>query len=246
MTLTIHPLDLGGLELDTSFVNWQTECGVRRWYPATAWLITGADKPVLVDSSFRSVEDAQSMQGLTARRSEFQTLEYQLGRHGLGLHNIGYLIHTHLHMDHAGQDYLLPDARILVQRAELQNAAAPDLYPMPFYDRLNVARLIDPLWSRVDILDGDVEPLPGIRCVTMPGHTPGHQAVYVATGSGTSIVCGDAAMNVATNIDRMVAPGFLDNMADTMKGLRKLKREGRHILPAHDPEVFAKYPQGVS
>jgi len=245
MRLTIQPLDLGDLELDTSFVNWQTACGIKHWYPTTAWLISGGDKPVLVDSSFRSVEDAHAMQGLTARRSERQTLEYQLGLHGVSLHDIGYLIHTHIHMDHAGQDYLLPNARILVQRAELQNAAAPDIYPIPFYDRLNVARLIDQLWNRVDVLDGDTEPLPGIRCVPMPGHTPGHQAIYVATQSGTSIICGDAAMNVASNVDKLVAPGFLDNMADTMKGLRKLKREGTHILPTHDPDVYSKHPKGI-
>ena len=59
----------------------------------------------------------------------------------------------------------------------------------------------------------------------MPGHTPGHQAIYVATQSGTAIICGDAAMNVAVNVDKQVPPGFLDNMADTMSGLRKLQRE---------------------
>ena len=245
MSLTIHPLDLGDLELDASFVTWQTDCGIRHWYPTTAWLVTGAEKPILVDSSFRSVVDAGSMQGLKARRSDDQTLDSQLRKHGLGTGDIGWLIHTHIHMDHAGQDYLIPNARILVQRAELQNAAAPDIYPIPFYDRMNVARLVDQLWNQVDILDGETEPLPGIRCVPMPGHTPGHQAVYVATDSGTSIICGDAAMNVVTNVERQVAPGFLDSMADTMKGLRKLKREGTHILPTHDPDVFAKYPQGI-
>jgi len=208
-------------------------------------LITGGEKLVLVDSSFRSVHDAQAMQGLTARRSASQTLEHQLGLHGINTQAIDYLIHTHIHMDHAGQDDQLPNARILVQRAELQNAAAPDMYPIPFYDRLNVARLVDPLWHRVEILDGEAEPLPGIRCVPMPGHTPGHQAVYIDTESGMSIVCGDAAMNVATNVEGLVAPGFLDSMADTMKGLRKLKREGKHILPTHDPDVYTKYPTGV-
>jgi glyoxylase-like metal-dependent hydrolase (beta-lactamase superfamily II) len=149
-------------------------------------------------------------------------------------------------MDHAGQDILLPNAKILLQRKELQNAAAPNIYPVPFYDRLNVARLVNDLWNRVEILDGDMEPFAGIRCVPMPGHTPGHQAIYVATQSGTAIICGDAAMNVAVNIEKQVPPGFLDNMADTMNGLRKLRREGKYILPTHDPEIFSKYPEGVA
>ena len=241
----MYPLNAGDLELDTSFVNWQTDCGVKHWYPTTAWLIKGIGKLILVDTSFRSVEDAKNNQGLAARRSAEQELAAQLHQHGVELSQIDYVIHTHVHMDHAGQDILLPNARILVQREELRNAAAPDMYPGPFYDRLNIARLIDPLWSRVEVLDGECEPLPGVRCVPMPGHTPGHQSIYVQTHSGTTIICGDAAMNVAVNVEQGVAPGFLDNMSDTMKGLRKLRRDGVHILPTHDPEVFGKYPDGV-
>lgn len=246
MALTVHPLALGDLELDLSFVNWQSNCGTKFWSPTTAWLVLGAEKPVLIDSSFRSVEDAAANQGLTARRSPEQSLERQLAKHGLKPVDIGYLIHTHVHMDHAGHDYLLPAAKILVQRRELQNAAAPNIFPVPFYDRLNVARLICDLWDRVEVLDGDTEVLPSIRCVLYPGHAPAHQAVYIATSSGTTIVCGDAAMNVATNVEKQVPPGFLDNMSDTMNGLRRLRQDGVHILPTHDPEVFAKYPTGVS
>ena len=41
MYLSIHPLDLGDLEVDASFVNWQTGCGTNSWFPTTAWLIQG-------------------------------------------------------------------------------------------------------------------------------------------------------------------------------------------------------------
>lgn len=248
MTLAIHALDLGDIQLDASFVVWQMDCGNPIWTPATAWLITGGEKPILVDSSFRDVEDAAAMQGLTCRRSPEQTLEAQLARHGLSPADIGYVIHTHLHMDHAGQDFLLPNARILVQRKELQNAAAPNFYPAPFYDRVNVGRLIDPLWRQVDLLDDYGELFPGVRTVAMPGHTPAHQAVYVDTPSGEAIIAGDAAMNVAHNVRNQMAPGIIDNMADTMNSLRHLAKEmalGKRILPTHDPEVFKLYPDGV-
>ncbi len=246
--LVVHPLDMGDIQLDSSFVNWQTDCGTPIWSPTTAWLIQGADKPILVDTSFRSVEDASQQQGLVCRRSKEQTLEWQLARHHLAPGDIGYVIHTHLHMDHAGQDYLLPNARILIQRKELQNAAAPNFFPVPFYDRVNVARLIDPLWQQVEILDGEAELFPGIRAVHLPGHTPAHQAVYVETAGGTAIIAGDAAMNVAVNVRKQVAPGIVDNMADVMTGLRRLaqeERRGARVLPTHDPEVFSLFPDGV-
>lgn len=246
MALVIHALDVGDIELDRSFLVWQTDCGTKVWTPTTAWLILGAGAPILVDSSFRSVEDAQAQQGLICRRSAAQALPAQLARHGLRPEDIGLLVHTHVHMDHAGQDYLMPNARILVQRRELQNAAAPDMYPAPFYDRQNVARLVHDFWPRVDVLDGDTEIAAGVRCVPMPGHTPGHQAIYVAVASGTAIIAGDAAMTVRDNVRDGIAPGFLDNMADTMAGIRRLARDGKHILPTHDSEVFALYPDGIT
>ena len=245
MALSIHPLSVGDIELDASFLTWQTGCGTKLWAPTTAWLILGGDKPILVDSSFRSVEDAKAQQYLTCRRSPEQELPAQLAKHDVTPEQVGLLVHTHIHMDHAGQDHLLPHARILVQRRELQNAAAPDIYPVPFYDRLNVARLVHDHWPRVEVLDGEAEIAPDVRCVPMPGHTPGHQAVYVALPSGTAIIAGDAAMTVRHNVRDGIAPGFLDNMADTMAGLRRLARDGKHILPTHDEEVFTRYPDGV-
>ena len=52
-------------------------------------------------------------------------------------------------------------------------------------------------------------------------------------------------MTVAVNVEQQVAPGFLDNMGETMKALRKLRADGVHVLPTHDPEVFQKYPAGI-
>lgn len=248
MTLSIHPLDLGDIELDQSFLTWQTGCGQKVWSPTTGWLILGGEKPVLVDSSFRSVEDAASLQGLRCRRSPGQSLETQLGKHGIGPAEVGFLIHTHVHMDHAGQDHLLPNARILVQRKELQTAAAPNFFPVPFYDRVNVVRLVGELWSRVDLLDGPGEILPGVRAVFAPGHTPAHQMLYVETAGGTVIIAGDSAMDLSGNVRQGIPPGIVDSMADTMDGLRLLAREdraGKRILPTHDAAIFQLFPNGI-
>jgi N-acyl homoserine lactone hydrolase len=248
MNLVVHPLDVGDLQLDMSFWAWQTEPGTAEWRPTTAWLILGGSEAIMVDTSFRSVADAAGMQGLTARRSAEQELEVQLNRHGLERGDVKIVVHTHLHMDHAGQDILLPEARVLVRRAELQNAAAPNIYPVPFYDRLNVARIVHELWDRVEVLDGDAQIAPGVRTRHAPGHTPGHQVVIVDTDDGHAIIAGDAAMDLELNVRQGIAPGFLDSMSDTMSEIRNLAQadaEGNHVLCTHDAEVHDRYPDGI-
>ena len=236
MSLAIYPLHLGELETDFSTLMWLTDRGTRANVPSTSWLITGAEKPILVDTSFRSVDEA-------ARRSPEQTLEAQLARYGLHSGDIGYVVHTHLHFDHCGLDDLLPNARILLQRAELQYAAAP-LYPTAWYDRQDIAKLVSTLWDRIDLLDEESELFPGIRTVFTGGHTPAHQMVYVEVPSGTAIITGDAAY-LATNVERQVPIGYFVNMEQVMAALRRIARDGKHILPTHDPDVYTRYPAGI-
>ena len=95
MALSIHPLNVGDIELDASFLTWQTGCGTKVWAPATAWLILGGDKPILIDSSFRSVEDAKALQYLTCRRSPEQELVAQLAKYDVTPEQVGLLVHTH-------------------------------------------------------------------------------------------------------------------------------------------------------
>ncbi|SRR5579883_3027248 len=243
MPLSIYPLKLGELDVDYSFVAFQYRPGTTVTIPVTAWLILGVDKPILVDSGFRDLR-ALTSQGFIARQPAEQTLEAQLAHHQLHPSDIGYLIHTHLHVDHCGYDDHFPNAKILVQRAELQYAAAP-IWPTGQYDRIDIAKLIDPLWSQIELLDGESELFPGIRTVHTGGHSPAHQVLYVEVPSGTAIIAGDAAYIASINVKLQVPAGYWINIADEMAALRRLAQEGKHILPSHDPEVYERYPHGI-
>ena len=43
----------------------------------------------------------------------------------------------------------------------------------------------------LELLDGDVEPVPGFEMRLTPGHTPGHQVVLVRSSAGTAAFMGD-------------------------------------------------------
>jgi glyoxylase-like metal-dependent hydrolase (beta-lactamase superfamily II) len=244
-TLAIHPLLLGEVEVDHSFVGWATDAGRRLWIPTTAYLLLGADAPILVDASFRDPIAFTAASGVRARRTREQELEAQLANHGLEPGDVGYVLHTHLHHDHTGLDARLPEAKILIQRRELQYAAAPQ-FPVAFFDRTDIAALVGLLWERVELLDGDEQLFAGVRTVHTGGHTPGHQMVYVDTPQGRAIITGDAAYVADLNVGAQVPSGYWVDLPDAMAALRRIAADSQGVvLPMHDRSVYDRYPQGV-
>jgi glyoxylase-like metal-dependent hydrolase (beta-lactamase superfamily II) len=244
-TVSIHPLLLGEVEVDHSFVGWATNPGSKLWIPTTAYLLLGADAPILVDASFRDPVAFTAASGVPARRDREQELDIQLAGHGLEPGDVGYILHTHLHHDHTGLDARLPNARILIQRRELQYAAAP-LFPVAFFDRTDIAALVGSLWERVELLDGDQQLFDGVRTVHTGGHTPGHQMVYVDTPQGRAIITGDAAYVADLNVGAQVPPGYWIDLPDTMAALRRIAGDDQGIvLPMHDRSVHERYADGI-
>jgi glyoxylase-like metal-dependent hydrolase (beta-lactamase superfamily II) len=206
------------------------------------WLILGSEKPILVDTGFRSAEDLSQI--VPARQSDEQTLEAQLAKHDLKTGDVGYVIHTHLHVDHAGLTYKLANAELFAQKRELEFAAEP-LFPAAFYDQTDIERLNSDLKPRLTLLDGDTELFPGIRTIVTEGHTPAHQMVFVELDSGTAAVCGDAAYNYEFNVEKQVPPGYYYNLQAVSDELKLLK-EQTYVLPTHDGAVYDRYAGGIS
>jgi len=120
MALQIHLLDYGDIELETSFLVLGHECGRVRRVPVYGFLITGGEYPVLVDTGYR---DNAIMESLGMRGLQFHDnrVENQLARHGLRLGDIRYILHTHLHIDHAGQDDRFPmNTTVVLNRREME------------------------------------------------------------------------------------------------------------------------------
>ncbi|WP_201318638.1 N-acyl homoserine lactonase family protein [Paenibacillus sp. EPM92] len=224
--------------------------------PIAAWLLVPlhGGEPILVDTGFRDAERCVQLQGLGPHRSKPEwTLQAQLSKYGFGLEDIQTVILTHLHYDHAGGCGLLPRAKFIIQRTELQAAAAPLVSPelefgggALFYDRKDIAELIDPLWSRVRLIEGDEEIAPGVKCVLFANtHTPGSQAVYVQTSTGNAVILGDIARKVEQNVNKAIPPGLYYDLEATYRAMKKIKRDADFILPSHDYEEFLKYAEGV-
>jgi len=194
MALEIRIMNLGDVELDWGFLVWGHELGKRVVVPSYAYLILGAEKPILVDTGYRNPDVMQRL-GMVGIQKEEQKIENQLAKYGLKTDDIGYVIHTHLHIDHAGQTYKFPNAVAVVQRREMEAAFSGTMGKQYNYEDMEhmFQRLHSPgsLW----LLDGDksgpIEVVPGVKCVFAQSHSPGSQFVYVETSEGTAVICGD-------------------------------------------------------
>ena len=257
----VHPLLLGEAEVGRALdVFWSlTKESGRVTVPVLAFLIEGGPEPILVDTGMRDPIRAMEVHRLGPHRSLPEwSLEAQLRNHGVAPRDVATVILTHLHYDHAGACQALPRAQFLIQRRELIEAAAP-MGPRKleigsrelFYDRKDVAALVDELWDRVELLEGDVEICPGIQCVLYADtHTPGSQCVYVESQEGTVALVGDIVRKIDVNVEQEIPPGLFYNLESTRRAILDVKRRADRILPAHDPAIasahFSLYARTVA
>ena len=250
MGLEVHVLDLGDIELDTSFLVLALEPGQAQQVPTLGFLITGGEAPIVVDTGFSDPEIMGNL-GMQGWWRDGQGMEAQLARHDLTLEDVRYVLHTHLHIDHAGYDDKFPidGTTVVINRRELEYSVSGlmgEQYPAPYVkhlvDRLHheagALRLLD-----LEVVESE-EIIPGVRCQAAGGHTEGSMNVLVDTDEGVACICGDVVYDVAhqlvsPHLQRMLLdPAVTGNHGGSKRGekaaIRKTLVGSRFILPAHD------------
>jgi N-acyl homoserine lactone hydrolase len=165
-----------------------------------------------------------------------QTLPDALRPTGVSLEDIRVVANCHLHFDHSGENYRLAGVPIFVQRVELAAAKEPD-YTVP-------SLVADFDGARFEELDGEAEPLEGLRIIPTPGHTPGHQALLVETNEGRVLLAGQA-VNFASDWAHAeyVTRQNLDATPTPEKWMREmLELDPQLVLFAHDQAVWSRDP----
>lgn len=143
-----------------------------------AWLVRHPDATVLVDTGIAKGIPAADVEAMRFVRTPIADA---LAGIGAAIEDVDLVINCHLHADHAGGNVQFPEATILVQPAELVAAREPD-YSIPEALNLDAGRYAE--------RKGEHEPLPGVRVVPTPGHSPGHQSVLVETDAGRLLLAG--------------------------------------------------------
>src|SRR5438034_5573165 len=248
MALEIKLLNLIAIELDSSFLVLARNMGVRVKAPTFGFLILGGENPIMVDTGAKSAEIMHRL-GMEGWIAEEQVLETQLANFGLAPKDVRWVLHTHLHIDHAGQDDRFANSTtVVINRRELEYSVSglmgeqyPAEYVKHLIDRLHTAgalRLLDLE------LSGPDEIYPGIVCEAAGGHTEGSMNILVETAEGTACICGDVIYDVQNQVadpwHQVLAyePQTTGNHTMTKRqekaAIKKALNSGTFVLPIHD------------
>ena len=103
MAYEIKMLDLIDIELESSFLVLARNMGIRTRVKTWGYLILGSDtEPILVDTGASHPEIMETL-GMTGIVTKEMTLRRQLTKHGVKINDVRWILHTHHHIDHAGQ-----------------------------------------------------------------------------------------------------------------------------------------------
>ena len=248
MPLEIKILDYGDIELESSFLVLARDCGRVRRVPTLGFLILGGPWPIVVDTGYRSNQIMETL-GMRGLQSHHNMIENQLARHGVRMGDVRFVMHTHLHIDHAGKDDLFPlNTTVVVNRRELEYSVSGLMHPQ--YPAPDIKHLIDRLHAKnalrfLDLeLSGPIEICPGVYCEVAGAHTEGSMNVHVHTAEGVATICGDVIYDFndqivePLRINLALEPQVTGNHGTTKRqekaAIGKLLSNARFLLPVHD------------
>lgn len=265
----VHPMVVAEMKAPPSF--WDRGAGGARAFataaltPRSRWLALpipaflvehpGAG-PILVDTGFHA-DVATAPRGHLGRvagtayrvtmRPE-QALPAQLRARGIEPGDVGLVVLTHLHFDHASGIAQFPGATFVVDRSEWEAASrggllggyAHRLFDHPFD------------WRCLDFGAPGAEPFAGfersldllgdgsIRLLSTPGHTHGHMSLLCRLAAGDLLLTADAAYARRTIDERLVPLLVGGDEGDYRRSLDQIagfveQRPDSEVICGHDP-----------
>ena len=168
-----------------------------------------------------------------------------LAQLGIAPTDVSTVVLTHLHEDHVGWVLgraglpLFANAEHVVQATEVHAIAD---------DRAIVEATIDPLRA-ADLLrevDGPTRLSEGIDLEPTPGHTPGHQSVWLSSGDDVLLLTGDVLVHAVQLVAPDVAYAAEDDAAVARATRERVYDEGRRrgavLATSHLTEPFVRLP----
>jgi glyoxylase-like metal-dependent hydrolase (beta-lactamase superfamily II) len=207
------------------------------------WLVRGGGKNILVDSGFYREQFFKQW-----KVADFTRPSDAVRRAGVKPEEITDVIVTHMHWDHADGMDLFPNAKIWLQKEELEYYAGSAWQSRRTHGGIDPDDVLAAVklntQGKVGLVNGDAqEILPGVTCYTGGKHTYASQFVAVNTAGGTVVLASDN-MYLWENLEKhapiaqTLDPGSNLRAQDRMK---ELAGDAKRIIPGHDPAVMTRY-----
>jgi len=243
--LRLYVFNCGSIEvLDVSVFHPGTGKGERKMLTDSCYLVVHPYGSLLWDAGLpdrlAQVPEGKTVYDLFTMRVA-KTLAAQLQEIGQGPETIGYLGISHMHGDHVGNVGLFPRATLLIQKEEHTAAFGPDAGKFGFDPALYASLRSNP----VKVLEGDHDVF-GDGAVIIkrtPGHTPGHQALYIKLPKTGNILLSGDLVHFTDNWTHKRIPGFNFDKERSLRTMQEvdafLKANQATLWIQHDLEQNA-------
>lgn len=196
------------------------------------------------------VADSAGWQGEGMRMRLDRTLADQLAEMDLAMDDFDYVAFSHMHFDHAGAANEVEGATHLIQRAEYETAFADSATAVSFgFDPWLWEDLRD---ARTTVLEGthDVFGDGRVRLLPAPGHTPGHQVLFLdLVETGPIVLSGDLYHFRLSRQDGRVPTVNFDR-EQTLRSMERIEafidEVGAELWIEHDLARFRKLRKAPS
>ena len=213
------------------------------------FLIKGGGRNILFDSGFYRPQFMRQW-----RPADYEIPSAVVERAGVKAGDITDVVLSHIHWDHADGFDLFPNAKIWIQKKELEyyageawigkkrTAADPD-------DIVGLVRINTE--GRLGLVNGDAQQIfPGITAYTGGKHTYESQFLGVQTGTGTVVLASDNVY-LYLNLEKHVPIAQSLDKESNLRAQDRMKQIASNpklIIPGHDPALmknFAEVAAGV-
>ncbi len=217
-------------------------------------LVETPDALVLIDNGAGNKENEKfvGIYGLENESSDatlYPTiLEEAIAAAGFKPDDIDIMVDTHLHFDHAGGNthvdadgqvrLSFPRARYIVQKGEYEYAHWKNERIQASYLKHNFEPVKEA--GKLELVEGDVDIVPGISVMRTPGHTPHHQSVLIRSAGETAIFLADV-MPTSAHLPLPWIMGYDVEPLVTLESKRAIVKRAQDeewlLIFEHDPTV---------
>jgi len=222
-SLKLYIFDCGMLRFDSieSFSVSDDETDIRD-FVVPCYVVEHENGRLLWDGGLPSkTADVDGWQGKGMMSRLDRTFSEQLPEIGLDMSSFDYAAYSHMHFDHVGVANEVVGATLIIQQDEYDAAFADEItvpgFDPTLYDNLKDAERI--------FIDGDHDVFGDgrVRIISAPGHTPGHQVLFVELeNSGPVVLSGDLYHLAISRQDRRV-PAFNVDKAMTLASMDRVE-----------------------